>query len=505
MANPCVLALDQGTTNSKALVLDASGQIRFSASAPVPISTTEKGFVEQAPEVIWHSAVQVLEACFENVTPLDVKAIGISNQRETVLFWDRRTGNAVTPAVSWQCRRSATRCRALEREGRAKRISEITGLRIDPLFSASKAEWLLHQSESLQSRARSGEVCMGTIDSWILFKLSGGAIHSVDASNAARTQLLNLSTVEWDPAMLQLFDIPIAALPHVSGSASVYGTTQETEKIPPGISIAAAIGDSHAALFGHGIFEAGPVKATYGTGSSLMTLTPGLPKIEDSLARTIAWKLGDSVQYALEGNITMSGAGLRWVGEFVNSSTPTETALEMATSVSDSGGVYFVPAMNGLGAPYWDSTAHGLIYGLTRKSRVAHLAHAAVESIAHQVADVFDEMQKASPETITALYTDGAGSRNDALMQFQADLVGVPVKRSNFAELSALGAGMLAGLAVGLWSSLAELSALAPGTDVFEPGRTHGDVTQLRDDWHNAVARARSNYPGGSAAVHARF
>jgi glycerol kinase len=335
------------------------------------------------------------------------------------------------------------------------------------------------------------------VDSWLIFKLTAGRVHATDASNASRTQLLNLVTGRWDEEMLRLFRIPAFMLPVVVVSSGVLAETAAAEGAPAGIPIASAIGDSHAALAGHGVFTPGPVKATYGTGSSLMTLSENPGSVNGSLARTVAWKCGGHLQHALEGNITMSGASVEWVGDFLKSETPVETALALARTVKDAGGVYLVPAMNGLGAPYWDTEARGAIFGLTRTSTTGHLARAALEAIAHQIADVFEEMQRRAPGMAGALYADGGASANSELMQLQADLLGRTVLRSKSPELSALGAAWLAGLGVGTWSSFAELAAMAPERDVFEPLFGAATRDAMRAGWHRAVASTRSQAARG--------
>jgi glycerol kinase len=420
-----------------------------------------------------------------------ISAIGITNQRETVVLWDRSSGEPVNPAVVWQCQRSADRCAQLVRDGIEPLIQSHTGLRVDPIASASKVEWLLDHTAGLRTRAEQGEVCIGTVDSWLIFKLTAGKIHCTDASNASRTQLLQLATGKWDPEMVRLFRIPTVMLPAIVESSGVLGETAAVHGLPAGIPIASAIADSHAALVGHGVFSPGPVKATYGTGSSLMTLCMDARPLDSALATTVAWASQGRLQYALEGNVTMTGASVRWMGEFLKSETPLQTALALANSVRDSDGVYLVPAMNGLGAPYWDSDARGAVYGLTRTSTVAHMARAVLEAIAHQIADVFEEMQRLQPGMESTLYADGGASENSDLMQIQANLLGLPVVRSRCADLSALGAAWLAGLGMGTWNSFAELAAMAQATDVFEPKLDGQTKTAMRKGWRLAVGRTR--------------
>jgi glycerol kinase len=491
MIGDLILALDQGTTNTKAVLVDSAGKVVFRSSVAMRVATTSAGYVEQDASEIWRASCKVIQSCREKAGGDAIAAIGITNQRETVVLWDRRTGEPIAPAVVWQCRRSAERCAQLVREGKEPLIQSHTGLRVDPLSSASKVEWLLDHTDGLRARAEAGEVCLGTVDSWLIYKLTGRAVHATDASNASRTQLFNLVEGQWDEEMLRLFRIPAAMLPSVVASSGIIGETAAVDGIPGGIPIASAIGDSHAALVGHGVFSPGPVKATYGTGSSLMTLCTDAGVADGTLARTVAWARDGKLQYALEGNITMTGASVQWVGDFLQSNTPVKSALTLAASVSDSDGVYLVPAMNGLGAPYWDSEARGAIFGLTRTSTTAHLAHAAIDAIAHQVADVFEEMQRRQPGMASALYADGGASENSDLMQLQADLLGQPVLRSRCPELSALGAAWLAGLGVGTWSSFAELAAMAPERDVFEPVLDAKTRENVRQGWRFAVEKTR--------------
>ena len=455
------------------------------------VVTTNESYVEQDANEIWDASCRVIQDCIEKVGRDAILALGITNQRETVILWDRLTAKPVTAAVVWQCRRSAGRCEQLAHDGIEPLIQSHTGLRVDPLFSASKAEWLLDNTEGLRARAEMGEICLGTVDSWLICKLTSGKVHATDASNASRTQLMNLATGKWDEELLRLFRIPAAMLPLIVESSGVIAVTTSVSGVPSGIPIASAIGDSHAALVGQGIFSTGPVKATYGTGSSLMTLNSDAGTANGALARTVAWARNGQLQYALEGNITMTGAAVKWVGDFLQSDSPVNSALALVRSVSDSGGVYLVPAMNGLGAPYWDSGARGAIYGLTRNSTVAHLARAALDAIAHQIADVFEEMRRRQPDMSSVLYADGGASENDELMQLQADLLGQPVLRSRCPELSALGAAWLAGLAVSRWSSFDELAAMVPERDVFEPVLGDERRTELRRGWRLAVEGTR--------------
>jgi len=480
-----ILAIDQGTTNTKALLVERDGKIVHRASAPLRVSHPEPDFVEQDPAAILRSVDAVVAECLNSGEK--IAAVAISNQRETVMAWDRKTGAPIGGAMTWQCRRAAAICERLRHEGREGLLRERTGLGIDPLFSAAKLTWLLEHTPGLRQRAEAGEVCFGTMDSWIMFHLTGGALHATDHSNAARTQLLNIHTLAWDADLLGVFGIPTAALPKLYTSSGLVGEC--TRDGLAGVPILSALGDSHAALAGYGSSMPGTVKATYGTGSSLMTLTPAVAANPEShLSQTIAWTTPSATHYALEGNINMTGSAVQWLGDFLGLANPVEDAVALAASVRDAAGVYFVPAMSGLGAPHWDSTARGTITGLSRTSTRAHLARAAVEAIAFQVRDVFDAMELEAGIRLPALHADGGATRNDALMQFQADVLGRPVHRSTTEDLSALGAAKLAGVALGWWGSIEDLPC---ATTRFEPLMCENEREARYGAWRHAVAQAR--------------
>jgi glycerol kinase len=485
MSSHHVLAIDQGTTNTKVLLFDEQANVIARASRPVAIEFPRPGWVEQDARAIWRSVEDALSECLIAAGRIEVDAIAVTNQRETVLLWDRKSGLPAGPAIVWQCRRTAEFCDALRARGLQSQLEATTGLTIDPLFSASKLRWLLTTIPDGMRRAERGELCAGTIDSWLIWQLTGGAVHACDVTNASRTQLLNLRSAAWDPDLLSLFSIPAAILPEVRPSSGTFGVASIRELA--GRPIASAIGDSHAALFGHAAFSPGRIKATYGTGSSLMTIVAAPVRSRRGLSTTIAWGVGRSVQHALEGNITMTGSAVEWIGEIVGSS-----AADLAASVNDAGGVYFVPALAGLGAPYWDANARGLTCGLTRATTAAHLARASVESIAYQIRDVFDAMCEDAGAP-SALFADGGASKNDSLMQFQADILNVPVIRSASADLSALGAAWLAGLAIGVWRDMEELSRLPRTTSRFEPAMSTARREELYAGWRDAVSRARSH------------
>jgi glycerol kinase len=370
-------------------------------------------------------------------------------------------------------------------------IRERTGLTIDPLFSASKARWLLDHIENGHQRAAAGEICIGTMDSWVLWNLTGGRIYATDFSNASRTQLLNIREGQWDRDLCDIFDVPLAALPEVKDSSAVYGTSIAVGCLPEGVPIASLIGDSHAALFGQAGFEKGAIKATYGTGSSLMTPVDSFVLSERGLSTTIAWAR-DRLIYALEGNITVTGAAMQWFGEFLGLDDPAASIARLAGQVADTEGVYLVPAFAGLGAPHWDEGARGLITGLTRGSRATHVARAVVESIAFQVRDVFDAMQAEAGFPFKVLLADGGATQNDALMQFQADIIGCPVMRNQSADVSALGAAYLAGLTMGIWASEQEIAGLPRNRQQFEPSLSQSERDQRYSGWKQAVSRAMS-------------
>jgi glycerol kinase len=492
-----VLAIDQGTTNTKALLVGRDGQPVFRASIPLRVTSTSRGWVEQDALELWKSVASVVQTCLEWATdkPGKIEGIAISNQRETVVAWDRSTGEPLVPAILWQCRRSAEICDALRAEGHAALLRERTGLAIDPLFSASKMRWMLEAIDGLRTRAELGEVCFGTMDSWLIWKLTDGDVFACDVSNASRTQLLNLKTLDWDDELLQLFGVPRVALPRVSPSSGRFGLCKVIDGLRD-VPIVSAMGDSHAAMAGHASFEPGTVKATYGTGSSLMTLLPGLPCIVETnaVATTVAWgsRVRGSLiaQYALEGNISMTGAGVQWVGDFLGLSDSVNDTIALAETVIDSEGVYFVPAMVGLAAPHWDTAARGTVAGLSHASRAAHLARAAVEAIAFQVRDVFVAMEVQAGCELPVLHADGGAARNNWLMQFQADILRRPVVRSGCEDLSALGAAWFGGLALSWWRSTDEFAAIQPETQTFAPRMSDAEGERRCAGWQLAVERA---------------
>lgn len=486
-----VLAIDQGTTNTKALLVARSGQPEFRSSSPVALIHAEGERVEQDPLALWESVSKAIADCvsFAALAGASIEALAISNQRETAVAWDAETGKPLANAISWQCLRSAEICQRLA--SHADSIRAKTGLPLSTLLSAGKWAWLLENNAAAQTSAKNGRLRLGTVDSWIAHQLTGGKSHATDFSNASRTGLLNLNRLAWDSGLLDSFGIPLASMPELRSSSGTFGTCDGVTGLED-VPILAAIGDSHAAMFGHGRYAPGTVKATYGTGSSLMSLTSGLAADLPTLARTVAWSIDGQTQFALEGNIAMTGSAVQWVGEFLEATEPAQSAASLAASVPNADGVYFVPAMVGLGAPHWDAAARGTITGLGRSHTSAHLAHAAVDAIAYQVADVFVAMEEASGLALRALLADGGATRNSALMQFQANILGRPVLRSTNEELSAIGAAWMAGIALGWWKGLAELSELPHNDDAFSPLMKRTDRDQLYSGWKRAVKHTRS-------------
>lgn len=486
-----ILSLDEGTTNAKAILMNGAGSIVKETSRPVSIAYPQPAWVEQDAWEIWHATLAAAADVLDGLPASQVAAVAITNQRESVLAWERASGEPLGPCITWQCKRSAPYCEELRQRGLEDSIFRLTGLAVDPMFSAGKARWLLdHIPDGLQ-RAQAGEICLGTVDSWLLWNLSGGALHACDITNASRTQLFNLQTLAWDHELLAIFDIPRAALPEVRLSSAFYGETVSLPGIPAGLPIAAMIGDSHAALYGHAGFQPGAIKATYGTGSSLMTPTAARIFSQKGLSSSIAWGYQQAT-YALEGNIYVTGAAIQWLADLLGLGGP-ENIEALAAQAGDTGGVYFVPALAGLGAPYWNDSARGLISGLTRGTTAAQLARATQESIAFQIRDVFDTMQAETGTSLQVLLADGGATRNQALMQFQADILGVPVQCSLASNVSALGAAYLAGLTAGVWASQEEIAGLVRPQIRYEPAMNDAERDRLYAGWKDAVGRVLWN------------
>ena len=450
--------------------------------------------MEQSGEVLIAASLEVIAKAIHHVGADNVAALAISNQRETAIGWYRDSGKPLNAAITWQCTRSAPWCEALRQANKEPLIKATTGLPVAPLFSASKMRWLLESTPEGMRLAEQGQICLGTIDSWLLWNLTGGAAFSCDYSNAARTQLLNLQTGEWDEQMLTLFRIPRAALPEIKPSSGLFGYTRGLAGIPDGIPVMSMVGDSHAALFGHALGEPGCVKATYGTGSSVMAPVKSAQCDIEALATTIAWHDGDRIVYGLEGNIPHTGDAVAWMADSTGLSElpDDELAHELNTlpaSVESTLGVYFVPALTGLGAPWWDDSARGVICGLSRGVKRAHLIRAALESITYQIADVEAAMQQHDDFSLTALMVDGGPTKNDWLMQYQADLLGCPVMRSDVPELSAIGAALLARKAL-YPGSLHDLNAFLTAHSAFQPDMArHQQLQQRWQAWRQAVNR----------------
>ena len=482
MSRRAILAIDEGTTNSKAVLVAESGEIISSGSAPVPIEHPKAGWVQQDADEIWAATRSAIANCLKTASDVDIAALGISNQRESVLAWDRDTGEALGPVITWQCRRTADACEKLKRAGKEKDVIARTGLPLDPLFPPTKAAWLLKEAGQRPDR-----ICLGTVDSWLIWKLSGG-VHATDRSNAARTQLFNLNAGQWDFHLCELFGVPMETLPDVRDSSHVFGKTKGAKVLPDGVPVAAAIGDSHGALFGHGAFAPGDGKVTFGTGSSVMTTIAEFVEPPSGITTTIAWSLNGTSTFAFEGNILVSASILPWTAELIGLNSVDEL-LELAKGVESSEGVCLVPAHVGLGSPHWDSRAQGLISGLSFGAKPAHFAKAAADSIALQVLDIYEIMSEAAGG-LGRLFVDGGPSGNAFLMQTVANLLNRPIEPGKDTELSALGAAYLAGLAVGFWPGIDEVARLpAHGTEIT-PQSGAGDRTDTIRNWRNSIARA---------------
>ncbi|MDR1829118.1 MAG: FGGY-family carbohydrate kinase [Methylobacteriaceae bacterium] len=488
-ADGYVLAIDEGTTNAKAIAVTADGRVKAKASRPLTIETPHPGWVEQDGGLLWQATLSVIReviAGMDGVTPL---ALAISNQRETAIGWDRSTGQPLAPAITWQCTRSAPFCEQLKKDGLEEIIRLTTGLPIAPLFSGSKMNWILANTGDGFTRAANGGICLSTIDGWLLWNLTGGHSFFCDLSNAARTQLLNLKTQAWDETMLSRFGIPAVALPQIRPSSGFFGETSGLDGVSDGIPILSMIGDSHAALFGHGCGKPGLIKTTYGTGSSVMGPIFHVDTIVPDVATTVAWHDGENAVYALEGNIAHTGDAVAWMLDATGQHAATNEELQtIPASVESTLGVYFVPALTGLGAPYWRPEARAAIVGMSRGTGRAHLVRAALESIAYQIRDVI-EVMKAHPDfQLETLMVDGGPTRNDWLMQFQADLLQTPVARSDTAELSAIGAAALA------WRSFSRLSLadvrhMLPQHEYFQPAPDKKEqMVENYAGWKKAVS-----------------
>jgi glycerol kinase len=488
-----ILAIDQGTSSSRCILYDTDAQPVTVAQQEFKQLYPEPGWVEHDAIEIWHSQANVIKQAMaqKSLKPSDIAGIGITNQRETTVIWDRVTGIPIHNAIVWQDRRTADECSSLKAEGYEALIQAKTGLLLDAYFSATKIKWLLDSTEGARARAERGELAFGTIDSWLVWNLTQGELHITDVSNASRTLLYNIEELCWDEELLGLFNIPFALLPTVKPSSEVYGLTQNPE-IGIGMPIAAIVGDQQAALFGQLCHQPGMAKCTYGTGSFLMMNT-GRKKVtsKHSLLGTIAWQIGDEVTYALEGSVFMGGAILQWLRDGLLVFKQASDSETLASTVSDNGGVYFVPALTGLGAPHWDPHARGAIFGITRGTTHAHLARAALESIAFQVDEILQTMRQDCGEAINQLRVDGGAANNNLMVQFQADISRIDITRPENLETTALGAAYLAGLAVGLWKT-EELNQSWQINQVFKPMLPLDQIETLKHYWRKAISRAKN-------------
>ncbi len=490
---PYVLALDQGTTSSRAIVFDAAGKPCAIAQQEFPQSYPQPGWVEHDPETLWRSQAEVAVAALAQagLAARDIAAIGIANQRETTLLWDRRSGRAVAPAIVWQDRRTADRCAALRQAGREAAIRSRTGLVLDPYFSATKLAWLFDAQPGLRARAAAGELAFGTVDTWLAWKLTGGAVHVTDATNASRTMLFDLHAGDWSDELLAEFDIPRAVLPRVVDSSGIVGTVTALPELA-GIPIAARVGDQQGALAGQACFSAGLAKNTYGTGCFLLMHTGDAPHVTSGgLLSTVACRRHGRSTYALEGGVFVGGAVVQWLRDELRLVDSAADIEALAASVPDAGGIAFVPAFAGLGAPHWDPYARGALLGLTRGTTAAHIARAALESIALQVADLVTALEHDGGMTLAELRVDGGAAANNLLLQLQADLLGRPVVRPAVTETTALGAAYLAGLATGIWQDEAEVAALWRAERRFEPTLPTAQADAIKARWREAVSRSR--------------
>lgn len=495
MAEKFVLAIDQGTTGTTVLIFDHNGNIRGRDYSEFKQYYPKPGWVEHDANEIWSVSLRVIGGALNSagINARDLHAIGITNQRETAILWDRHSGQPVSHAIVWQDRRTAEYCDSLKAQGLEDTVREKTGLVIDAYFSGTKVRWMLEHVDGLRARAERGDIAFGTVDSWLVWQLTGGRAHITDYSNASRTLLYNIHDLAWDDALLDLMDIPRAILPEVRPSSAIYGTTDAGRFFDTsGIPVSGIAGDQQAALFGQACYGEGRAKNTYGTGSFVLMNTGTTPVIsKEKLLTTIAWGIGDEpVEYALEGAIFITGAGVQWLRDglgIIKSAAETEP---LARSLDGNDDVYFVPALVGLGAPHWDPYARGTILGLTRGTTRAHLARAMLESMCYQTRDVVEAMERDSGIKLKELRCDGGASVNSFLMQFQSDILGVPIDVPQVAETTALGAAFLAGLATGFWSSRAEIDEKWKLASHYDPEMSDGERTRLHDKWREAVRRA---------------
>lgn len=489
-----ILALDQGTTSSRAILFDDTQNIVSLAQKELTQHYPKEGWVEHDPMEIWSSqyAVMMEVIAKSGVAPQEIAAIGITNQRETTILWDKETGRPIYPAIVWQCRRTAPIIDGLIQDNLADYIRTTTGLIPDAYFSGTKIKWILDHVEGARAKAQRGEILFGTVDTWLLWKLTGGAVHLTDYTNASRTMLYDIHALDWDKRILEVLDIPREILPKVCSSGEIYGTADISGVQIP---IASMVGDQQAALFGQTCFSPGEAKCTYGTGCFLLMNTGEIPREStNGLLTTIAVGLDGKVQYALEGSVFVGGAVIQWLRDEMRFISESQDAEYYAQKVPDTGGVYLVPAFTGLGAPYWDMYARGSIFGITRGTRREHLIRAAQESIAYQVYDLMEAMERDAGITLRELKADGGASQNATLMKFQADLLGKSVRRPMIRETTALGCAYLAGLAVGVWKDTNEIQSLWKCDRSFETDMEVDRRQRMLRQWHRAVERAKDWY-----------
>ena len=489
------MALDQGTSSSRAIVFDKDGQAKAVAQKEFTQIFPKPGWVEHNPMEIWSSQAAVIAEAITSIdiNGLDIAGIGITNQRETTIVWDAETGEPVYNAIVWQDRRTSEYCDSLKEEGLTDTIRSKTGLIIDAYFSATKIRWILENVPDARKKAEQGKLRFGTVDTWLIWMLTRGEVHVTDVSNASRTMVYNIHDLCWDKDLLDLFGIPVSMMPQVKSSSEIYGYTKTTlfaHEVP----VAGIAGDQQAALFGQMCTDPGSVKNTYGTGCFLLMNTGEKPIMShNNLLTTIAWKIGDKVNYALEGSIFVAGSVVQWLRDGLGIIRSSSEVEALAASVPDNGGVYYVPALTGLGAPYWDQYAKGCIYGLSRGTTAAHIARAALEGIAFQTMDIVNAMEKDAGVRLAELKVDGGASRNNLLMQFQADILHTSVIRPKVTETTALGAAYLAGLAVGFWESIDYIKSQWAVETAFEPKADGADITALKEGWKDAIDRTLSS------------
>ena len=491
---PYLMALDQGTTSSRAIIFDKKGKIVSVSQKDFTQYFPQAGWVEHDPQEIWtsQSSVMIESLVNKGIRADQIAAIGITNQRETTIVWDRQTGKAIYPAIVWQDRRTANFCNELKEKGHAELIASKTGLILDAYFSATKIRWILNHVEGARAKAEAGELAFGTVDSWLVWNLTAGQTHVTDITNASRTMLYNIHSHEWDQELLELFEIPSALLPVVKSCSEIYCETAG-DVLSVKIPIAGIAGDQQAALFGQMCTQPGMAKTTYGTGCFLVMNTgKEAVRSQNQLLTTVAWKIGNEINYALEGSVFIGGAAIQWLRDGIGILDHASESENLATSLPDNDGVYFVPALAGLGAPHWDQDARGAFFGITRGTTVAHMTRAALEAIAYQVYDVLKAMEKDSGKPTQELRVDGGATANNFLMQFQADLLGCEIKRPQIIETTAIGAAFLAGLAVGFWQSQEEIQSLWTADRSFTPSMEENHREKLIHFWQKAVSRAKN-------------